>query len=264
MPISPLTCACTKNQNVKNYKAVLFDLFATVALWRPERMPKFTWEGKSSFSTMGVIQGVLGEHVPDLDFKDFYVAFTAANEELAERRTRELKEIPSKERFKLALTKAGCPDTDVTDELAQEISSRHLEQLAGAVEVPSEHIQFLERVYASYAVALVSNFDHGPTARHVLNRDGATPFFHCVVVSDDHGWRKPHAKIFTDTLSLLGVGPGDALFVGDSIEDDIAGARGIGMDIAWVNARGAGLPAGVAAPEYAVRAIPELASILFA
>ena len=264
MPVSLRTRVCTQQKNVKNYKAVLFDLFATVALWRPERMPKFIWEGQSSLSTLGVIQAILAERVPDLDFKEFHAAFTDANEELAVRRTRDMKEIPSKERFKLALTKAGLADTCATDELAQEISSRHLEQLAAAVEVPPNHTQFLERVYASYAVALVSNFDHGPTARHVLERDGATPFFHCIVVSDDHGWRKPHAKIFTDTLSLLGVAARDALFVGDSIDDDIVGAKGVGMDIAWVNARAQGLPAGIPAPEYAVCAIPELASVLFA
>jgi HAD superfamily hydrolase (TIGR01549 family) len=263
MPVGPPTCACTKHQNVKNYKAVLFDLFATVALWRPERMPKFTWEGQSSPSTMGVIRAILAERAATLDFRDFHAAFADANEELAARRAREMKEIPSKERFKLALTKAGLPDNGATDLLAQEISYRHLEQLAGAVEVPTAHTQFLERVYESYAVALVSNFDHGPTARHVLTRDGATPFFHCIVVSDDHGWRKPHAKIFTDTLRALDVAPGDALFVGDSVEDDIVGAKGVGMDIAWINARGQGLPSGIPAPEYAVSAIPELASVLF-
>ena len=248
---------------MKQYKAILFDLFGTVALWRPECMPRFTWEGKTSPSTMGVLQEALEEHAPGLLFGDFFNAFTAANEELAECRVRDMREIPSVQRFKLALTKAGLLDCDATHDLAQELSIRHLEILIQAVEVPSDHTEFLGRVYEVYSVALVSNFDHGPTARHIIERDGARPFFHHVVVSDDHGWRKPHAKIFTDTLDLLGVAPQEALFVGDSIEDDILGANGVGMDIAWVNARGAGLPAGIPNPQYAIRAIPELGAVLF-
>jgi FMN phosphatase YigB (HAD superfamily) len=251
------------NYRMKQYKAILFDLFGTVALWRPERMPRFTWKGQTSFSTMGTIQEVLEQHAPDLPFADFFDAFTAANEELSERRVREMKEIPSLQRFKLALIKAGFLDCDATRELAEELSVRHLAILSAAVEVPSEHTDFLGRVYEAYSVALVSNFDHGPTARHIIDRDGATPFFHHVIVSDDHGWRKPHARIFTDTLDLLGVAPEEALFVGDSVEDDIVGANGVGMDIAWVNARGAELPAGVPDPDYAVRAIPGLAAVLF-
>jgi FMN phosphatase YigB (HAD superfamily) len=248
---------------MKQYKAILFDLFATVALWRPERMPKFTWEGQTSYSTMGMMRSVLEAQAPDLRFSDFISAFTSANETLAEQRARELKEIPSLQRFKLALINAGFPDSGATRELAQELSSRHLEILSGAVEVPPEHTEFLRRVYAVYAVALVSNFDHGPTARHIIERDGARPFFHHLVVSDDHGWRKPHARIFTDTLDLLGVAPEQALFVGDSVEDDVVGAKGAGMDIAWVNAKGAGLPLGIPDPDYAIRAIPELAGVLF-
>ena len=85
---------------------------------------------------------------------------------------------------------------------------------------------------------LHSNFDHAETARHILQRDGATGYFERIVISDEHGWRKPHPRIFTDTLATLGVDPQDALFVGDSPDDDIRGASGVGMDVAWVNAQG--------------------------
>ena len=132
---------------MKQYKAILFDLFGTVALWRPECMPRFTWEGKTSPSTMGVLQEALEEHAPDLLFGDFFNAFTAANEELAECRARDMREIPSVQRFKLALTKAGLLDCDATHDLAQELSIRHLEILIQAVEVPSDHTEFLGRVY---------------------------------------------------------------------------------------------------------------------
>lgn len=43
------------------------------------------------------------------------------------------------------------------------------------------------------------------------------------------GRLKPHPSIFHAALEPLGIGPAEAAMVGDSPEDDIAGARGLGM-----------------------------------
>ena len=51
----------------------------------------------------------------------------------------------------------------------------------------------------------------------------------CAITSRAHGWTKPHASIFKAALELLAVEPGEAAMVGDSIEDDIEGARALGM-----------------------------------
>lgn len=247
---------------MKRYKAVLFDLFNTVALWRPERMPKFTWDGETRPSTMGALREVIAREAPTLAFEVFYEAMLAANDELAERRQRELREITSVDRFRTALVKAGRPLSEETTRLALALSARHMELLSGATDIPAEHTALLERLAVTGPLALVSNFDHGPTARRIVERDGAAPFLDPIVISDDHGWRKPHPKIFTDTLEALGVDAGDALFVGDSVADDVTGAHGVGMDVAWVNARGESLPAGIPAPAYEVAAITALEDIL--
>jgi HAD superfamily hydrolase (TIGR01549 family) len=47
--------------------------------------------------------------------------------------------------------------------------------------------------------------------------------------SRSHGRVKPHASIFRAALDELGVMPGEAAMVGDSPEDDIEGARALGM-----------------------------------
>lgn len=44
-----------------------------------------------------------------------------------------------------------------------------------------------------------------------------------------HGWTKPHETIFRAVLDVLEVEPEDAAMVGDSIEDDVEGARSLGM-----------------------------------
>jgi HAD superfamily hydrolase (TIGR01549 family) len=50
-----------------------------------------------------------------------------------------------------------------------------------------------------------------------------------VVGSRAHGYVKPHPTIFLAALQQLGVEPAAAVMVGDSLEEDIAGARGLGM-----------------------------------
>jgi HAD superfamily hydrolase (TIGR01549 family) len=49
------------------------------------------------------------------------------------------------------------------------------------------------------------------------------------VGSRAHGWTKPHETIFRAALERLGVQPEEAAMVGDSLEDDVDGARALGM-----------------------------------
>jgi HAD superfamily hydrolase (TIGR01509 family) len=57
---------------------------------------------------------------------------------------------------------------------------------------------------------------------HRLDVDAGISSFH-------HGRTKPHASIFRAVLDLLGVEPGEAAMVGDTIADDIEGALALGM-----------------------------------
>jgi HAD superfamily hydrolase (TIGR01509 family) len=49
------------------------------------------------------------------------------------------------------------------------------------------------------------------------------------VSSLQHGFMKPHASIFTAALRLVDVRPGEALMVGDSVQQDVEGALRAGM-----------------------------------
>ncbi len=50
-----------------------------------------------------------------------------------------------------------------------------------------------------------------------------------VVGSRAHGFVKPHPTIFEAALQQLGVAAAEAAMVGDSIEEDVEGARALGM-----------------------------------
>jgi putative hydrolase of the HAD superfamily len=66
----------------------------------------------------------------------------------------------------------------------------------------------------------------------------------CAIASRGHGWVKPHESIFLAALDLLGVEAADAAMVGDSVEDDIAGATALGMPAVLIDREGRH-PAGV-------------------
>ena len=50
-----------------------------------------------------------------------------------------------------------------------------------------------------------------------------------IAVSADVGKRKPSPLIFEAALAQAGVGPGEAVMVGDRLREDIGGARAVGM-----------------------------------
>ena len=78
---------------------------------------------------------------------------------------------------------------------------------------------------AELRIALVSNGIRDLTefvAHHRLDVDA-------IVDSRSHGRVKPHPTIFEAALVKLGVAAEDAVMVGDSLEEDIEGARALGM-----------------------------------
>jgi len=78
---------------------------------------------------------------------------------------------------------------------------------------------------AQLRIALVSNGIRDLeefVVHHRLDVDAA-------IGSRAHGRVKPHPTIFQAALARLGVEPQDTVMVGDSLEEDIAGARALGM-----------------------------------
>ena len=59
-----------------------------------------------------------------------------------------------------------------------------------------------------------------------------------VLTSRTHGKTKPHETIFRRMLELLDVAPDEALMIGDTLEDDVEGARAVGMRAVLVDREG--------------------------
>jgi putative hydrolase of the HAD superfamily len=79
-------------------------------------------------------------------------------------------------------------------------------------------------------LGLVSNVallpDH---MREDLRTLGILPLLDATAFSSEVGTRKPDPRIFRAALDRLGVAPAAAVFVGDRLQDDVAGAQAVGM-----------------------------------
>ncbi len=62
----------------------------------------------------------------------------------------------------------------------------------------------------------------------------ASRYFETVLISGEVGIAKPDSRIFRQALSRLNAAPGRSVFVGDSMEHDIAGARKAGMMTVYI------------------------------
>ena len=80
-----------------------------------------------------------------------------------------------------------------------------------------------------YKLGLVSNVSSDWVVRQIMDRLSFTELFEVAVTSARIGMRKPNSKIFSAALRSLGVEAEEAVVVGDSLSQDILGAKRLGM-----------------------------------
>jgi HAD superfamily hydrolase (TIGR01549 family) len=96
---------------------------------------------------------------------------------------------------------------------------------------------------AGYRLAVVSNWQCG--LWHFCADLGIADMFEHVVASAEVGIEKPNPEIFHDTCHRMQTEPHRVLHVGDSVLDDIDGARSAGMQALLVRRSESGSPAAV-------------------
>ena len=96
--------------------------------------------------------------------------------------------------------------------------------------------------------------------RLILTHFGIREYFEVVVSSADVAVRKPNPDIFFVALDAMHIAPCDALYVGDTIEKDVAGAKAAGMKAAWINRKSQSTKAPI--HDYDISSLFELVAIV--
>jgi len=242
------------------YPVLLFDLFRTIVRFTRHaptgQVREATWRPAMN-ELRGRAQALLGA----VEFDFFHDALYDASLAVARARPPEHRETPIEARYERALARLGLEGPETTA-MAARLARLQLDAMIANTELPTAHAALLRELAASRRLAVISNFDHGPTAHALLERVGLAPLLATAVISIEVDRRKPHPGIFQEALRRLDAAPADALMIGDSTGDDVAGATAAGLDSVWVNWDGAPLPDGTPAPTYTVRELVGLREIL--
>ena len=86
------------------------------------------------------------------------------------------------------------------------------------------------------------------------------PYFQDLFVSNDIGYEKPDLRFFETCLQRSQLQPEDIVFVGDSLEADMAGASGSGMTACWYNPQQKDAPQNIAI-QYTITHLSQLTEL---
>ncbi len=125
----------------------------------------------------------------------------------------------------------GAVGFDLPDDIIDHIVTLDHSAYSNSMSVEPEVLSVLTDLSArGYRMGVVSNITLLPQLmRADLDRLGIGPLLAASVFSSEIGVRKPDPRIFREALDRLGSEPGETVFVGDRLYDDITGARGVGM-----------------------------------
>ena len=139
-------------------------------------------------------------------------------------------------------------------EMSRGISRRQLGLYPYAREV-------LDVLREHYPLAVVTDAQ-STYARGELRRVGLLGYFDPIIVSGDHGYRKPDRRLFQLALDGMGVAAQNCLYVGNDMHRDIYGAREAGLTTVMFNSDQGVKAYRDCAPDYTITGLPDLLQIL--
>ncbi len=119
-----------------------------------------------------------------------------------------------------------------------------------------------------YRMGLISNAADDDDVQALIDKAGVRGFFDIILTSAAVGVRKPNPRIYQLALRHFGIGPDQAVMVGDTLGADILGARNTGIASVWITRR-AETPANhdhldTSVPDAEIAALSELPGLLAA
>jgi putative hydrolase of the HAD superfamily len=209
-------------------KAVLFDMFDTLMLI--ERNHEFYSPSLMRMYHFLVKNGI------DVPFERFNEVYIEVRDRLYIEADKTLSEPHFNMRISETLKSLGYT-YDLSSSLVTSATNEFCEEFMTFVSIDKDTEQMLKELYGKYKLGIVSNFAIPECVIKLLRRQGLEGLFDAVVVSGAINKRKPSPEIFESTLKTLGVSASETVFVGDTIDADIEGAKAAGMRAIYIERR---------------------------
>lgn len=167
-------------------------------------------------------------------FSHFYTLYSQKNDELwkeygAGKVTKdELNEL----RFSYPLLQVGVSDPS----LVKAYSANYFDEIVYKKKLMPHAREALEYLASNYNLYILSN-GFRELQEQKMRSAGVEGYFKKVVLSEDIGVHKPCPGIFHFALSATQSEVRTSLMIGDNWENDVAGAKGVGMGNVYYNIR---------------------------
>ena len=206
------------------YKNLFFDLDDTI--WAFSRNARDTFEE--------VYQKYAFDRYFD-SFDHYYTLYQKRNTELwiEYGEGKVTKDELNRQRFFYPLQAVGVEDEVLADRFSKDFFAI-IPTKSGLMPHAKEVLEYLVPKYNLY---ILSN-GFRELQSHKMRSAGIDHFFKKIVLSDDIGILKPWPEIFHFALSATQSEVHDSLMIGDSWENDVAGAKGVGLHQVFYNVTG--------------------------
>jgi len=209
-------------------EAVLFDMFDTLMII--ERDHEFYSPSLKQAYAYIKKRGVKAT------LKEFAEAYMKARDALYAKADPEMEEPHFNLRIANALKHLGY-SYPISSDVVIGATNAFCETFMNYVRVDYDAIESLRKLHGKYKLGIVSNFAIPECISKLLQKHGLTELFDVVVISGAVNKRKPSPEIFQKALNALGSDAEKAVFVGDTIDADIAGAKRVGMRTVYIERR---------------------------
>ena len=129
------------------------------------------------------------------------------------------------ESFKESLRVVDRPN----DELAERLNKIYLKHRFEDIELYEDVLPTLNYLKEKYTLGMISNGNSYP------ERCGLEDLFDFVIFSQHIGKEKPDPEIFYHAINKLKCNNDEIIHIGDSLEEDISGAKNAGITGIWLN-----------------------------
>jgi len=125
--------------------------------------------------------------------------------------------------------------------------------------VPDTHVEALRRLHETHRLGVVSNiWSKSDLYVKEFKGTGIHELFEVLFFSSDHGRIKPSPSLFLQAIAAFAVDQAKIVFVGDSLKQDIAGAKAVGLSAVWIGADVNNVDIGGTRPDLVVQDLREL------
>ena len=227
-------------------QAVLFDMFDTLMLI----------EKNHQFYALSLKRAyrILVENDLKVEFAVFRDAYIKARDVLYAEADAKLAEPHFDLRISNALRNLGYSKVD--SEVVTKATNAFCEGFMEYVRIDNDAKRILEQLHGKYKLGIVSNFAIPECIDKLLQKHDLERFFDVVMVSAVINKRKPSPIIFKRALVQLNVSHKNAVFVGDTVDADIDGAKAVGMKAIYIERREQKMQN--AMPDHTIKSLAEL------